>query len=139
METNAVVARWDDAQQRMEVWAGTQSPFFVRKELAHILGLDRTQVRVHAIEIGGGFGGKSQAPEPIRTQVAAEVGRNAEGRLRVLSMAAELHLGVPAAQLEHLQRVLDTFEQYCTVTQSVGQGIPVAVRVLDTDGRVLKG
>ena len=65
METNAVVARWDDAQQRMEVWAGTQSPFFVRKELAHILGLERTQVRVHAIEIGGGFGGKSQAPEPI--------------------------------------------------------------------------
>lgn len=82
METNAVVARWDEAQQRMEVWAGTQSPFFVRKELAHILGLDRTQVRVHAIEIGGGFGGKSQAPEPIG--IAALLARAAGAPVKIV-------------------------------------------------------
>ncbi|MDP3520162.1 MAG: OsmC family protein [Hydrogenophaga sp.] len=79
-----------------------------------------------------------QAPEPIRTQVLAEVGRNAEGRLRVLSMAAELHLGVPAAQLEHLQRVLDTFEQYCTVTQTVAGAVDIKVRVFDSTGQQLK-
>jgi uncharacterized OsmC-like protein len=79
-----------------------------------------------------------QAPEPIRTQVVAEVGRNAEGRLRVLSMAAELHLGVPAAQLEHLQRVLDTFEQYCTVTQTVAAAVDITVRVFDSTGQPLK-
>jgi uncharacterized OsmC-like protein len=78
-----------------------------------------------------------QAPEPLRCEVQAEVGRNADGRMRVLNMVATLHLGVPAAQLEQLERVLDQFESFCTVTQSVGQGIPIQVRVLDADGRVL--
>lgn len=79
-----------------------------------------------------------QAPEPLQTTVVAEVGRNAESRLRVLGMEATLRLGVPAAQLEHLDRVLSQFEAYCTVTQSVGQGIPIAVNVLDVNGLVLK-
>jgi uncharacterized OsmC-like protein len=79
-----------------------------------------------------------QAPEPIRSEVTAEVGRNAEGRLRVLSMQATLTLGVPAASLEHLDRVLAGFEAYCTVTQSVAAAIPVEVRVLDATGARLK-
>lgn len=79
-----------------------------------------------------------QSPEPIRCSVSAEPGRNAEGRLRVLRMQARLQLGVPAASLEHLDRVLTQFEAFCTVTQSVGQGIPISITVLDGDGVVLK-
>jgi uncharacterized OsmC-like protein len=79
-----------------------------------------------------------QQPEPLRATVQAEVGRNAEGRLRILQMTATLRLGVPAQQLQHLDRVLGQFESFCTVTQSVGQGIPIAVQVLDAEGRVLK-
>lgn len=79
-----------------------------------------------------------QQPEPIQCEVSAEVGRNAEGRLRVLSMQATLTLGVPAEALEHLERVLGSFETYCTVTQSIAQGIPVRVSVLDAQGAVLK-
>jgi uncharacterized OsmC-like protein len=79
-----------------------------------------------------------QAPEPIRSEVRAEVGRNAEGRLRVLSMQATLTLGVPAASLDHLDRVLAGFEAYCTVTQSVAAAIPVTVQVLDASGVRLK-
>ncbi len=79
-----------------------------------------------------------QKPEPIGCDVQAEVGRNAEGRLRVLKMHARLRLGVPASALEHLDRVLGQFETYCTVTQSVGQGIPVTVEVLDVTGQRLK-
>jgi uncharacterized OsmC-like protein len=79
-----------------------------------------------------------QAPEPISCEVEAEVGRNAEGRLRVLALRVQLTLGVAAERLEHLQRVLDTFEAYCTVTQSVGAAIPVTVRVRDAAGRALK-
>ena len=40
----------------------------------------------------------------------------------VLRIEADLHLGVPAAALEHLDRVLSSFEAYCTVTQSIAQG-----------------
>ena len=47
-------------------------------------------------------------------------------------------LGVPAASLEHLERVLGQFEAFCTVTQSVGQGIPITVEVLDSTGARLK-
>ena len=79
-----------------------------------------------------------QAPEPIRCDVRAEVGRNSEGRVRVLAIHAVLTLGVPAAALQHLDRVLDQFEAYCTVTQSVGQGIPVSIEVVDGAGVVLK-
>ncbi len=79
-----------------------------------------------------------QAPDPIATEVTANVGRNAEGRVRVLSMTARLTLGVLAAQLEHLDRVLEQFEAFCTVTQSVGQGIPIEVQVFDAGGMKLK-
>ncbi len=79
-----------------------------------------------------------QAPEPIRTEVHAEVGRNPEGRLRVLGMRVDLHLGVSATQLEHLQRVLDSFEQYCTVTQSVAGSVPITLQVFDSSGQRLK-
>ncbi|MBI3154978.1 MAG: OsmC family protein [Burkholderiales bacterium] len=79
-----------------------------------------------------------QSPEPIHTEVEAEVGRNEQGRLRVLKITASLHLGVPADQLDHLKRALDSFEAFCTVTQSVGQGIPVEVRVWDSHGERLK-
>jgi uncharacterized OsmC-like protein len=79
-----------------------------------------------------------QAPDPLSCRVEAEIGRNPEGRMRVLALRPTITLGVAAASLEHLQRVLDTFETYCTVTQSVRQGIPVTLRVLDATGAVLK-
>ncbi len=79
-----------------------------------------------------------QKPEPIRCTVDAEVGRSSEGRLRVLRMQATLTLGVPAAGLEHLDRVLSQFESFCTVTQTVAAAVPVDVRVFDAAGTQLK-
>jgi uncharacterized OsmC-like protein len=79
-----------------------------------------------------------QAPDPIRCTVEATVGRNPEGRMRVLQMTAKLSLGVEAQKLEHLERVLSQFEAFCTVTQSVGQSIPITVQVFDDTGSRLK-
>ena len=79
-----------------------------------------------------------QTPEPLHCTVDAEIGRNEQKRLRVLRMTAALHLGVPASSLEHLDRVLDQFEAYCTVTQSVGQGISIEMQVCDSTGKRLK-
>ena len=79
-----------------------------------------------------------QKPEPISCSVEAQVGRSPEGRLRVLTIKAALTLGVPAASLEHLDRVLGQFEAFCTVTQSVGQGIAISVEVHDSTGERLK-
>ncbi len=79
-----------------------------------------------------------QKPEPIHTTVNAMVGRNAEGRMRVLHIEAKIHLGVEASKLEHLDRALEQFQEFCTVTQSVGQGIPIHIRVMDATGLILK-
>jgi uncharacterized OsmC-like protein len=79
-----------------------------------------------------------QKPEPLSCEVEATVGRNAAGRLRVLRLDARLTVGVAAASLEHLDRVLAQFEEFCTVTQSVGQGIAIEVSVLDCNGLKLK-
>lgn len=78
-------------------------------------------------------------PSPLRTEVKATVGRNERGRNRVQGLEVDMHLGKPASELGHIQRVLDTFEDFCTVTQSVAPAIPVTLRVLDSSGALLKG
>lgn len=76
-------------------------------------------------------------PGPLRTTATATIGRNADKRLRVLGVVVDVHLGVPAAGLVMLERILAQFEEFCVVTQSVRASIPVTVRVLDATGAVL--
>jgi len=79
-----------------------------------------------------------QVPEPLGGEVVAALGRNEAGRIRVVALHATLKLGVEAAALQHLDRVLAQFEDFCTVTQSVRPAIPVDVRVFDAAGVQLK-
>jgi hypothetical protein len=53
-------------------------------------------------------------------------------------MNAQIRMGVLAASLEQVDHVLAQFEEFCTVTQSVRQGIPITVEVLDSAGQQLK-
>ena len=64
--------------------------------------------------------------------------RNAGGRLRMSTIEVTLHLGRKAAEMDHLQRVLDTFEEFCTVSQSIKTGVDVQVAVHDADGVKIK-
>jgi len=79
-----------------------------------------------------------QAPEPISAEVSAQTARNTEGRLRVKALNVVLTLGQPATALQHLDRALAQFEDFCTVTQSVRAGIEVNVQVNDATGARLK-
>jgi len=79
-----------------------------------------------------------QSPESIQAEVTASIDRNVEKRLRVQHIQVKLTLGVPAAGLAHLDRALEQFEEFCTVGQSVRQGIPVTVEVYDSAGQRLK-
>ena len=54
-------------------------------------------------------------------------------------MAVDIQLGRPGAEMEHLERVLAQFEDFCVVTQSVRQGFAVKVRVRDGNGELLAG
>jgi len=77
-------------------------------------------------------------PQGLTTYVSGDIGRNAAGRLRVLSIAVDIHMGASSQGMERLDRVLQQFEQFCTVGESVRQGIPVTVSVYDGNGQKLK-
>ena len=79
-----------------------------------------------------------QNPEPIQTAVSATIDRTAENRLRVVHIDVKLTLGVLGESLAHLDRALGQFEEFCTVTQSVRQAIPITVEVYDSEGIRLK-
>lgn len=78
-----------------------------------------------------------QNVEPLATNVEAMVGRNAENRLRVLSIDASITLGVGAEAIEHRERILGQFENFCTVTQTIAQSVPVKLTVFDANGNVI--
>lgn len=74
------------------------------------------------------------APGPLHAEIVARKERNAEGRWRIPRAEVTLRLSDKAADLEHFERVLAQFEQFCIVTQSVREGVEVGVRVIDADG-----
>ncbi|MBF4562462.1 molybdopterin-dependent oxidoreductase [Microbacterium sp. VKM Ac-2870] len=59
LETHGSIG-WIDEAGRLVIRSSTQVPFLARDEIAHIFGLDRDRVRVHAARLGGGFGGKQE-------------------------------------------------------------------------------
>jgi CO/xanthine dehydrogenase Mo-binding subunit/CO/xanthine dehydrogenase FAD-binding subunit len=82
LETNGVVASFDAMAGNLNIWAPTQAPFFVRKEVAHVMELSLEDVQVRSVVIGGGFGGKSQSPEPIA--IAAMLSMQAGRPVKIL-------------------------------------------------------
>jgi organic hydroperoxide reductase OsmC/OhrA len=76
-------------------------------------------------------------PERLAAKARATIARNAQGRWRVARIAVDLQLGSQEADLAHADRALAQFEEFCTVTQSVRQGIPVDVSVRDAAGTLL--
>jgi carbon-monoxide dehydrogenase large subunit len=58
LECRGVVASYDVARERLEVWLSTQIPHGARDGIAEVLGIPPARVRVVAPEVGGGFGAK---------------------------------------------------------------------------------
>ncbi|WP_062386145.1 molybdopterin-dependent oxidoreductase [Demequina iriomotensis] len=59
LETHGSIG-WIDADGRLTLRTSTQVPFLTRDELALVLDLDPSTVRVFAARVGGGFGGKQE-------------------------------------------------------------------------------
>ncbi len=58
MEQHAAVAHFD-SDQKITLWSSTQTPHYVHRALAKVLGIPASHIRVIATPNGGGFGGKS--------------------------------------------------------------------------------
>jgi uncharacterized OsmC-like protein len=78
-------------------------------------------------------------PGALRAEIVATPERNAEGRLRIPKASVTLHLAESSDAYQRLDRILEQFENFCVVTQSVRDGIAVEVTVLDAAGRVVGG
>jgi len=66
MEPRSVLASFDASTEELTLWVSCQAPFRIRAELARLLGLAESRVRVIAPDVGGGFGVKSG---PYREEV----------------------------------------------------------------------
>ena len=57
IEPHNATAVWDE-EDRIKIWTSTQGAFAARTQIAGILQVDVSKVKVTPLEIGGGFGGK---------------------------------------------------------------------------------
>lgn len=72
LEPRGIIADWDRWNQTLTVWASTQGPHVLRTQLAGVLDLDDSQVRVIQPHVGGAFGSKiPMFPEDVLTTWAS--------------------------------------------------------------------
>lgn len=69
IETRGILAVPDDGGLR--VYASTQSPHYLRRTLARVLGLPEAAIRVTAPDVGGAFGSKGGLPREYAVVAAA--------------------------------------------------------------------
>jgi len=71
IEPHAALASFEDG--KMTVWASTQSPFGLKRQLVSALGLAEDKVRVITPFVGGGFGGKSSSSQGLQAARLAKI------------------------------------------------------------------
>jgi carbon-monoxide dehydrogenase large subunit len=59
MEPRSVLAHFDRFAEELTMWVSCQAPFRIRAEVARLLELPESRVRVIAPDVGGGFGVKT--------------------------------------------------------------------------------
>ncbi|MDP7090503.1 MAG: molybdopterin-dependent oxidoreductase, partial [Dehalococcoidia bacterium] len=75
IEPHNATAVWDE-EDRIKIWTSTQGSFNARTQVAGILQIDVSRVKVTPLEIGGGFGGKIPIYlEPVAALLAKKSGR----------------------------------------------------------------
>ncbi|MDE2307949.1 MAG: OsmC family protein [Xanthomonadaceae bacterium] len=77
------------------------------------------------------------APGAIVTRARARLERNEQGRLRVAHIGVAIELPDAAEGYHQVDRLLQQFENFCVVTESVRAGVAVDVTVRDAAGRLL--
>jgi CO/xanthine dehydrogenase Mo-binding subunit len=74
IEPHATLAR-TDADGQVELWVSSQGHFIVRTFVCRLLGIKTADLRVHAAEIGGAFGGKTVVyVEPVAVTLSRKSG-----------------------------------------------------------------
>lgn len=97
LETTGVIAQPDPATGGVTIWSSTQGPYVVRQDVAEVLNVRESDVRVIPTPVGGGFGGKFLLYEPLVALAAVAVNRPVQ---LILSRYEELLTSNPAPATE---------------------------------------
>ena len=71
LEPHSATAQFEGG--KVTVWAGTQTPFPVKQQIAQALGLSPDNVRIITPYVGGGFGGKSASLQALEAARLAKL------------------------------------------------------------------
>ncbi|WP_431990096.1 xanthine dehydrogenase family protein molybdopterin-binding subunit [Streptomyces albogriseolus] len=151
MEPHMATAWWDGG--RLDVVDSNQGITWVADELARMLSLDASAVRVRSEHVGGGFGSKGvRAPQVAAAMAAAELGRPVRVSLTRRQMFSvtgyrsptvqRVRLGAgPDGRLRALEHI--SLNQTSTVYEFVEPGAGVARTMYDatahrTENRVVR-
>ena len=75
IEPHATIANYTSGGNA-EVWTSTQGHFVIRAQLARVLEMDISKIKVTPTELGGGFGGKNTIYlEPLAVMLSKKSGR----------------------------------------------------------------
>ena len=75
LETHAMLIQPDPMGDGATVWTSTQAPFYTREEIAEVLGVEETAVRVIPTPVGGAFGAKFVLYELLVALAAKAINR----------------------------------------------------------------
>jgi uncharacterized OsmC-like protein len=75
----------------------------------------------------------------IKTHVEGTIVRNENKRLRMGGLDVTITIDTAAEDAAKFERCLGMFEDFCVVTATVRQGVPVKVTVVDPAGKKLFG
>ncbi len=74
IEPHNATAVWDE-DGRLRIWTSTQGAFTVRQQVAAVMQMEESKIRVTPLEIGGGFGGKIPIYlEPVAATLSRKAG-----------------------------------------------------------------
>jgi len=120
LEGRAVMAYWDHRLDELVVYSSTQFPHVIRTILADLLGLEERQLRVVAVDVGGGFGVKNNLQQE-----------------EVAIAALALKTGVPVRWIEDRREHLITAPQAREHDYAIRAYADARGRILGIESRVV--
>src|SRR5881398_803264 len=139
LEPHCAIARVDG--HGITVWASTQHPFPVRKELAEIFGLPLARVQVIVPYLGGAYGNKSYTKiEPLVVALARKVGRPVRLALTVEESFKTVRRAAARVRLQTgVKRDGTIVARQCTAHYQIGAYADVGPRVAQKAGYTAGG
>jgi organic hydroperoxide reductase OsmC/OhrA len=76
-------------------------------------------------------------PSSVTTEATVTIVRNEKKRLRIGRIDVSLQISEALSEAPKMKRCMNLFEDFCVVTDTIRNGIPVGVEVKDHTGEVI--